>query len=170
MSLAEKTPLSPVEPLTKDHLLSDFDCQKHESLNTWLKKFALLAQLSESARTYVVHRAMVVVGYYSLCPGSLQRENAATRVASGQPATIGVILLARLAVDRHEQAQGLGAALLKDALLRSSQAAEIISARAVLVHAIDQEARSFYQHFGFEQSPTNELHLMLLMKDLRAAL
>lgn len=170
MSSAEKPRLSAIEPLTKDHIVSEFDCKKHESLNAWLKKFGLTGQRSESARTYVVHRDKVVVGYYSLCAGSVQKELAPARVATGQPAVIGVILLARLAVHYREQGQGLGPALLKDALLRASQAADIISARAVLVHAIDSTARSFYMRFGFEPSPTNDLHLMLLMKDLRHSL
>ncbi len=164
----EKLPLSSVELLTKHHNVSEFDCKKHESLNAWLKRFALASQQSESARTYVVHRGNRVVGYYSLCPGSVERESATERVAKGQPAhPIGIILLARLAVDHSEQGQGLGRALLKDALLRSAQAADIISARAVLVHAIDEEAEAFYKRFGFEGCPI-ELHLMLLMKDVRS--
>jgi GNAT superfamily N-acetyltransferase len=152
------------------HSLGEFDCGKHKSLNDWLKKHALQSQQSESARTYVVHRQNRVVGYYSLCPGSVQRAESPARVGKGQRDVIGIILLARLAVDHIEQGQGLGSALLKDALLRASQAAEIISARAVLVHAIDQDAKDFYQHFGFEETPVNPLHLMLLMKDLRALL
>jgi GNAT superfamily N-acetyltransferase len=113
----------------------------------------------------------MVVGYFSLCAGSVQREEASARVAKGQPAyPIGIILLARLAVDQNEQGYGLGKALLKDALLRASQAADIVSSRAVLVHAIDEEARAFYQHFGFQNCPANDLHLMLLMKDIRSYL
>jgi GNAT superfamily N-acetyltransferase len=81
-----------------------------------------------------------------------------------------VILLARLAVDRSERGTGLGKALLKDALLRIARAADIVGARAVLVHAIDERAKEFYQHFDFEPSPIHELQLMLLMKDLRKAL
>jgi GNAT superfamily N-acetyltransferase len=101
----------------------------------------------------------------------VRREETPPRIAKGQSALpIGVILLARLAVDRSEQGQGLGAALLKDALLRCAQAADIIGARAVLVHAIDAEARKFYEYFGFEECPANDLHLMLLMKDLRSYL
>ena len=160
--------LSSVELLEKHHSLAEFDCRKHESLNDWLKKYAMQSQQSESARTYVVHRQNRVVGYYSLCPGSVQRSESSQRIGKGQRDVIGIILLARLAVDHLEQGQGLGRALLKDALLRASQAAEIISARAVLVHAIDQDAKDFYQHFGFEETPVNPLHLMLLMKDLRA--
>ena len=83
---------------------------------------------------------------------------------------VPIILLARLAVDRGEQGRGVGAGLLKDALLRTAKAAAIIGCRAVLVHANDQAARAFYQRFGFEPSPVDELHLYLLMKDLKASL
>jgi GNAT superfamily N-acetyltransferase len=164
----KKPPLSSVELLTKDHSVQEFNCKKHASLNDWLKRFALHSQNSDSARTYVVHRNGVVVGYYALCSGSVRREEAAERVAKRQPAhPIGVILLARLAVDHTEQGLGLGKALLKDALLRCLQGSDVIGARAVLVHAIDEDARAFYKHFGFEVCPANDLHLMLLMKDLR---
>jgi predicted N-acetyltransferase YhbS len=164
----KKPPLSSVELLTKDHSVQEFDCKKHESLNDWLKRFALVSQNSDAARTYVVHRNGIVVGYFALSSGRVQREEAAERVAKGQPAyPIGVILLARLAVDHTEQGLGLGKALLKDALLRSLQGANVIGARAVLVHAIDEDAKAFYKHFGFEVCPANDLHLMLLMKDLR---
>jgi predicted N-acetyltransferase YhbS len=78
-----------------------------------------------------------------------------------------VILLGRLAVDRKEQRSGLGSHLLRDAIIRSVEAAEIIGVRALLVHALNDAAASFYRHFDFEPSPTDALHLMLLMKDAR---
>jgi GNAT superfamily N-acetyltransferase len=162
------TPLSAVEKLSKTHDLSAFDCG-NESLNTWLKRFALTNLHSDSAQTFVVHRGGVVVGYYSLTAGSVRQEEAPARVAKGLAKhQIGIILLARLAVDKREQGNGLGKALLKDALLRIMAAAETVGARAVLVHAIDEQARKFYEHFGFERSPIDEFELMLLMKDLRA--
>jgi predicted N-acetyltransferase YhbS len=83
---------------------------------------------------------------------------------------IGVILLARLAVDLSERGAGLGKALLVDGLMRALTAADAIGARAILVHAIDEEAASFYKKFGFEPSPLDPKQLMLLMKDLRATL
>lgn len=161
------TPLSAVEKLSKTHDLSAFDCG-NESLNTWLKRFALTNLQSDSAQTFVVHRGGVV-GYYSLTAGSVRPEEAPARVAKGLAKhPIGVILLARLAVDKREQGNGLGKALLKDALLRIMAAADTVGARAVLVHAIDEQARKFYERFGFERSPIDEFELMLLMKDLRA--
>lgn len=162
------TPLSPVEKLSKTHDLSAFDCG-NESLNTWLKRFALSNLQSDSAQTFVVHRGGAAVGYYSLTAGSVRPEEAPARVAKGLAKhPIGVILLARLAVDKREQGNGLGKALLKDALLRIMAAADTVGARAVLVHAIDEQARKFYEHFNFERSPIDEFELMLLMKDLRA--
>jgi len=168
--LNAKPPLSAVEPLAQTHLLDGFDCGKHESLTNWLKKHALPSQQASSVRTYVVHRENHVVGYYSLAASSVQRDDASERSAKRQPAyPIPVILLARLAIDKTEQGQGLGSALLKNALQRSLQASSQIGARAVLVHAIDEDAKDFYLHFGFEKCVVNDLHLMMLMKDIAAA-
>lgn len=161
-------PLSAVERLSESHDLSAFDCG-NESLTAWLKRFALTNLRSDSAQTFVARRGGVVVGYYSLTAGSVRPEEAPARVAKGLAKhPIGVILLARLAVDKREQGRGLGKALLKDALLRVMGAADTVGARAVLVHAIDEQARGFYEHFGFERSPIDDFELMLLMKDLRA--
>jgi GNAT superfamily N-acetyltransferase len=166
-----KPPLSQVEAISESHDVSRFDCGAYESLNDWLKRFALANQKNESARTYVVHRNRAVVGYYSISAGSVAAEESPARIAKGLARhPIPVILLARLAVDKSEKGTGLGKALLKDALARIAQAADIVGARAVLVHAIDEPARKFYEHFDFEPSPVHELQLMLLMKDLRKAL
>ena len=112
-----------------------------------------------------------VVGYYSLAAASVQHEEAAPRVAKGLAKhPIPVVLLARLAVDQSEKGKGLGTALLKDALVRSLQGADIIDCRAVLIHAKDQAAQTFYRKFGFESSPIDEFHLFLLMKDIKAGI
>ena len=167
----QKPPLSKVEPISESHDVSRFDCGRHESLNDWLKRFALTNERNESARTYVVHRNGLVVGYYSISAGSVSVEEAPTRISKGLARhPIPVILLARLAVDKDERGTSLGKAVLKDALRRIAQAADIVGARAVLVHAIDEQARKFYEHFDFEPSPVHDLQLMLLMKDLRKAL
>jgi GNAT superfamily N-acetyltransferase len=166
-----KSPLSPVEPISEIHDASRFDCGGHESLNEWVKRFALANQRNDSARTYVVHRNNLVAGYYSIAAGGISAEEAPGRITKGLARhPIPVILLARLAVDKHEKGTGLGKALLKDALSRIAHAADIVGARAVLVHAIDEQAKSFYRHFDFEPSPVHEMQLMLLMKDLRRAL
>lgn len=163
--------LSAVEPLAEHHICDAFDCGRHESLSGWLKRYALESQKAKSARTFIVHRENAVIGYYSLCASSISRNEATKRAGKGQPARpIPAILLARLAIDKSEQGKGLGKALLKDALSRSLNAANEIGARVILVHAIDEEARNFYRKFGFETSPVNDLHLMLLMKDLEKSL
>lgn len=165
-----KQAISAIEKLTKEHDVSTFDCGK-PSLNDWLRRFALTNQQSDSARTYVVHRAGKVVAYYSLSAGAVRKEESPERVAKGLAKhAIGVILLARLAVDRSERGRGLGKAMLADALSRALHAADAIGARAILVHAIDEEAAAFYRMYGFEPSPLDPKQLMLLMKDLRASL
>ncbi|MBZ5594214.1 MAG: GNAT family N-acetyltransferase [Acidobacteriia bacterium] len=162
-------PLSGVEKLAEQHVLAKFECGK-PSLDDWLKRYALANQKLDSSQTYVVHRNSVVVGYYSLTAGSVRKQEAPARVGKGMPNyPLGVILLARLAVDRRERGTGLGGALMKDALTRCLSAADTIGARAVLVHALDEEARSFYEHFDFERCPGNDLHLMLRIQDLRAS-
>lgn len=160
--------LSDIEKLSKNHQLDSFDCGK-TSLNEWLKRYARHNQAVDAAQTYVVHRRQRVTGYYSLSYGSVQREETSSRIAKGLARhPVPVIILARLAVDLCETGTGLGKALLKSALIQVDSAADIADARALLVHAIDEEARKFYEHFGFEPSPVNEYTLMLLMKDLRA--
>lgn len=165
----ETTLRSPV-PLEARHDRSAFDCGV-SALDNYLKKFALENQRSQSARTYVATRGERVVGYYTLSAGSARRDETPARVAKGLAAhPVPVILLARLAVDRAERGKGLGGGLLKDALLRVMQAADIVGCRAVMVHAKDDEAKAFYQRFGFEESPTHPYRLFLLMKDIKSDL
>lgn len=163
--------LSQIELLDNTHDSGSFECGKHPSLDLWLKKYALQNQANDSARTYVVCRSKAVVGYYSISAGSVSPEEATSRASRGLARhPIPVALLARLAVHKNEQGAGLGSALLKDALLRMEHAGDILGIRAILVHAIDADARSFYLRFDFEPCPGDPLHLMLLMKDLRALL
>ncbi len=158
------------ELLTAAHDVRNFDCGKQD-LTEWLRRHALQNHQAGASRVYVVHRAQRVVGYYALAAGSVEPEDAPARVKKGLARhPIPVILLARLAVDVSEKGHGVGAALLKDALKRIASGADEIGARAVLVHAKDDEAKRFYQHYDFEPSPTDPLHLFLLMKDLRASL
>jgi GNAT superfamily N-acetyltransferase len=156
--------------LTKDHDRNTFDCGV-PALNDYLKKYALQNQKKHAARNYLATRGNRIVGYYSLAYGSVSPEKAPQSVKSGLPRhPIPVILLARLAVDSTEQARGLGAALLKDALLRTIQAAEIAGLRAMLVHAKDDSAKRFYEKFGFEPSPIDSYHLLLKLSDILASL
>ena len=162
-------PLSAVEKLSPDHELSAFSCGT-PALDTWLKRFARQNQAAGASRTYVVHRANRVVGYYALAAGSVERQEAPDRVSRGLARhPLPVVIVARLAVDQTEQGSGLGRALLKDALLRIANAADVIGVRAVLVHAKDENARGFYERFDFEPSPIDPLQLFLLVKDLKRA-
>ena len=156
----------PVEKLRREHLLDDFDCGKEE-LNHFLTRQAWASQQSHSAQTYVLAKERRVLGYYSLAAGSVTHDEGTVRLRKGQARhAIPVILLARLAVDVSVHRKGLGAALLKDALLRTARAADTIGARALLVHAKDDVAKAFYEHFNFEASPSDPYHLLLIMKDL----
>ncbi|MGH8256154.1 MAG: GNAT family N-acetyltransferase [Steroidobacteraceae bacterium] len=154
------------EKLRREHLLDHFDCGKEE-LNRFLKRQAWASQQSHGAQTYVLPKEMRVFGYYSLAAGSVSHDEATQRVRKGQARhPIPVILLARLAVDKSAHGKGLGAALLKDALLRTARAADTIGARALLVHAKDDAAKNFYEHFDFEPGLSDPYHLLLIMKDL----
>lgn len=156
-----------IEKLRADHDLSSFDCGKDE-LNRFLKRFALANQQAQSAQTYVACEALTVVGYYSLTFGSVAHEQTPERVKKGLARhPIPVMILARLAVDQNLQGKGLGQGLLKYALERTVRAAEIGGLRAILVHAKDESARVFYEHFNFEPSPTDPYHLYMLVKDLK---
>jgi GNAT superfamily N-acetyltransferase len=159
------------QPLAAEHLLAGFDCGR-ESLNVWLERHARQAAASGSARTYVIvdQQQERVVGYHALTAAAIERTNATQRIVRGMPQyPIPVVLLARLAVDRTVVGSGLGAWLLRDAMLRTLAAAQTIGVRALLVHAIDDEARRFYRRHGLESSPTDPLHLMILIKDIAAA-
>lgn len=155
-----------IEKLRREHQLDGFDCGGDE-LNRFLKRQAWANQQSNSTQTYVLAKELRVLGYYSLAAGSVTHDAAPERVRKGRARhPIPVILLARLAVDASVHGRGLGAALLKDALLRTAQAAETIGARALLVHAKDDDAKGFYEHFTFEPSPSDPYHLLIIMKDL----
>jgi predicted N-acetyltransferase YhbS len=163
-------PLDSPTLLDAAHDLAAFDCGV-PALDNYLQKFALQNQRSQSARTYVATRGGGAVGYYTLAAASARREETPARVAKGLAAhPVPVILLARLAVDKGEKGKGLGAGLLKDALLRAVQAADIIGCRAVMVHAKEEGAKAFYERFGFEPSPDDPFRLFLLMKDIKANL
>lgn len=161
------------EPLGKSHRLDDFECGE-PALDEWLKRHALTAQAAGSARVHVVtlEDRETVVGYYALAAAQVDPNDATTRALTGQPRArpVPAILLARLAVDRQHQRAGLGRSLLQDVLLRCLEAAEVIGARVLLVHAKHDTARAWHMQFGFEESPTDPLHLLLLLKDVRALL
>lgn len=158
----------PVRKLAASDAVESFDCGQ-PALNQFLQRFALVNQKSNSAQTYVSCHGGVVVGFYSLAVGSVEPATAAPRVIKGIPQhPVPVMILARLAVDLEHRGAGLGKALLKDALLRTVQAADIAGIRALLVHAKDESARQWYRNWEFDPSPSDPFHLFLLMKDIKA--
>jgi ribosomal protein S18 acetylase RimI-like enzyme len=159
------------EPLQRGHDRSDFSCGEPE-LDRWLRDYALAAHASDSARVFISTDGQRVVGYYALAAAQVTPEDAGERALKGQPRdrAVPAVLLARLAVDRAHHGQGLGRSLLQNAMLRANEATEELGIRLMLVHAKNERASGWYKRFGFEESPSDPLHLILLMKDLRAFL
>ncbi|BBZ09323.1 N-acetyltransferase GCN5 [Mycolicibacterium doricum] len=153
-------------PISEHDLVAEFDSGE-PSLDDYLRGRALANHVEGASRCFVTCRDGRVVGFYALASAAVERAGTSGRVRRNMPNPVPVILLSRLAIDRKEQGQGLGAALLRDAITRAVAAAEIIGVRALLVH---EQARAFYAHFDFEPSPTDPLHLLLLIKDARALL
>jgi GNAT superfamily N-acetyltransferase len=155
-----------IEKLGRGHVVDAFDCGA-DPLNTYLKRFAFGNQSAGAAQTYIAVAEDRVVGYYSLTTAHVEYAESPERLRKGLARhPIPVILLARLAVDHGWQGKGLGAALLLDALRRILGAADIVGVRAVMVHAKDEAARRFYEHFNFDPSPADPLHLFLLLKEV----
>lgn len=161
---------SQVEPLGISHNVSDFDCGSEAQTN-WLRRHGLAAHQSGTSRVRVVRRIEddAVVGYYALSSGAVLLENAPERIKKGAGQyPIPVVILTRLGVDVSEQGGGLGSALVVDALRRVDVASQEIGVRALLIHCEGDAAKRFYMRIAdFEESPTDSLHLVLLMKDLR---
>ena len=161
---------SAIRKLAATDRVDAFECSQ-PALNQFLQRYALVNQKANSAQTYVCCQGDVVVGFYSLAVGSVEPQTAPARVMKGLARhSVPVMVLARLAVDSEHQRKGLGQALLKDALLRTAQAADIAGIRCLLVHAKDDAARRWYESWEFESSPTDLYHLFLMLKDLRSAL
>ncbi|ADE16990.1 GCN5-related N-acetyltransferase (plasmid) [Nitrosococcus halophilus Nc 4] len=159
-----------IEKLQRTHEVDAFDCGQ-EPLNRYLKRYALVNQRADGAQTYVGVSGKDIIGYYTLVVGNVAYEDAPERLAKGLSRhPVPVMLLARLAVDLSWQGKGAGAGLLRDAMQRTLQAADIAGIRAFLVHAKDDKARAFYEHFNFFPSPTDPYHLYLLVKDIRKAM
>ncbi|MBP7544449.1 MAG: GNAT family N-acetyltransferase [Acidovorax sp.] len=162
--------LEPVRKLKATDAVESFDCGQ-VALNQFLQRHALNNQRANSAQTYVCCDGEAVVGFYSLTVGSVDHPSAPERVAKGLARhPVPVMILARLAVDQSFQGNGLGRALLKDALRRTLLAADIAGIRAVLVHAKDDEAREWYRKFDFKEGMTDPFHLFLVLKDLKQLL
>jgi GNAT superfamily N-acetyltransferase len=155
------------EKLNRNHVIEGFDCGR-EPLNRFLIRFALQNQQAGASQTYVLLADDAIAGYYTLAVGQVEYDNAPPRLTKGLARhPVPVMLLARLAIASSWQGKGLGAGLLKDAMLRTLQASEIAGIRAFAVHAKDDQARAFYEHFDFVPSPTDPYHLFRLLKDIR---
>jgi GNAT superfamily N-acetyltransferase len=160
---------TPIRKLEVNDPVDTFDCGQSD-LNRYLQRHAWNNQKANSAQTYITCAGSTIAGYYSLSVAGVERSEAPVRVIKGLAGyPVPVMLLARLAVSREFQGQGLGSALLKDALLRTLRAADIAGIRAVIVHAKNEAARRWYLSFGFEPGPVNPMHLFLLLKDIQYA-
>ena len=150
--------------LTADHQVDGFDSGK-PSLDDRLQRRALKNQTEGASRTYVVtNDDGCVLAYYALAAGSVIAAEATGAVRRNMPSPIPVVILARLAVDRSLQGKGFGTALLRDALLKTVRAADTIGVRALLIHALDEDAAAFYEKFSFSRSPADSLVLMMPLK------
>lgn len=151
------------EPLNAQHKTNNFDCEDI-ALNDWLQKQALKNTISGASRTYVVCDNQDVVGYYVLATGSVSRQQAPGNIRRRMPEPIPVIVLGRLAVDCRWQKSGIGSGLLKDAVARSLSVSQQVGVRALLVHALDEDAKGFYIYHGFKESPIDPMTLLLSLK------
>ena len=161
--------LTPPEKLKPSHQLDVFDCGI-PSLNDWLKRRALRNEQEGASRTYVVCVENQVVGYYCLAAGAICCLDAPGRVRRNMPDPIPVVVIGRLAVHQNWQGQRLGRALLRDAVLRTLGAADVAGVRAILVHALSEDAKCFYSRCGFVESPTHPMTLVVMLKDIKASL
>jgi GNAT superfamily N-acetyltransferase len=150
----------PRKPLSAAHDTSAFDSGEL-ALDDWLRKRALANEQSGASRTYVITTGNRVVGFYCLAAGSVAKQAATGHIRRNMPEPIPVMIIGRLAIDRDFQGRGLGKALLRDALLRTLQAAAIVGMRAILLHAISENAKLFYVHCGFSESPLDPMTMMI---------
>ena len=162
------TPSAP-QPLAATHLLDGFTCGK-TSLDEWLKRRATTNQLSGASRTFVVaDTENRVCGYYAMAAGAVSHAMATSGVRRNMPDPVPVMVLARLAIDHRAQGIQLGAALLQDAVNRAVTVSQNAGVRALLVHALHDRAKQFYEHFGFQQSPQHPMTLMLRLNTAKSS-
>ena len=153
-------------PINMVHITDNFDCGV-SSLDQWLRRQALKNEASGASRTFVVCFGKEVVGYYALATGSVVRQEAPGKIKRKMTEPIPVMVLGRLAVDRHWQGSGLGSSLLRDALFRTFNVSKQAGVRALFVHALSDAAKAFYLRYGFLESPIDPMTLMLNLQDVR---
>ncbi len=159
--------LSAPQPLTAHHDLNEFACGE-ASLDEWLKRRALTNQLSGASRTFVVTDPdRRVYGYYAMAAGAVSHQAATSSVRRNMPDPVPVMVLARLAVDHRTQGRSLGSALLKDAVGRALSVSQNAGVRALLVRALNERAKQFYEHYGFQESPQDPMMLLLRLNAAR---
>jgi GNAT superfamily N-acetyltransferase len=161
--------ISAPQKLSSDHDLYQFECGE-PALDDWLRRRALQNEESGASRTYVVCAGKRVVGYYALAVGAVAHVGAPGRIRRNMPDPVPVMVLGRLAVDQSAQGQNIGHGLLRDAILRTIQAAEIAGIRAILVHAISERAKQFYVRSGFTPSPVDPMTLMITVAEATRSL
>lgn len=159
--------LSPPEPIDERHAIGSFDSGV-PLLDDWLKRRARANQVSGASRSYVVCEDERVIAYYALASGAVDIEDASKRVRRNMPDPVPVAVLGRMAIAQSHQRRGLGRALIRDAARRVLQAAEVIGIRAIVVHALSEEAKAFYLAVGFDVSPLQPMTLMATLADVRA--
>lgn len=157
------------ESLNTDHDVSSFTCGE-PSLDQWLLRRAMINQVAGASKTYVIAEDGKVVGYYCLATGAVAQVIATGRVKRNMPDPVPVMILGRLAVALSHRGRGLGMDLLRDAVLRTLQVADIVGCRALLVHALHEKAAGFYQAAGFQPSLVDPLIYMLRLNDAREIL
>ncbi|MDP3704795.1 MAG: GNAT family N-acetyltransferase [Legionellaceae bacterium] len=155
--------------LSIEHALLDFDSGEL-SLNDWLKQRALKNQLSGASRCFVICNGQKVIGYYSLSAGAIGHDSAPKIMRRNMPNPVPVLLLGRLAIDKHFHNQGLGSALLRDAMMRAMSIADDAGIFAVLVHALSEPAKQYYLSRGFVVSPIQPMTLIVTLETVRAIL
>lgn len=160
--------LTAPQRLRAEHMLGDFACGE-SVLDEWLKRRAMNNQLTGASRTFVVtDDTNRVYGYYALAAGAVAHQLATSAVRRNMPDPVPVLVLGRLAVDQKAQGMSLGSALLKDAVNRAVAVSQNTGVRALLVHALHEQARAFYEHYGFQPSPQHPMTLMLRLSGVKA--
>ena len=152
------------------HLTAEYDVSAFDSgtpeLDIWLKRRALANEAQGTSRTYVVTERGRVVAFYALANGAGARTDVSAKSRRNMPEPIPVMVIARSAIDSAYQKQGLGSALLKDALLRVIAAAQIAGIRAVLLHAMSDDAKRFYERAGFHEYPVDPMMMMITLAEV----
>ena len=160
--------LSPPTPISEAHDLTSFDCGK-PVLDDWLRQRALRSE-GQSARTYVVCNENIVVGYYCIATGGVSHAGLPGKLKRNMPDPIPVMVVGRLAVDKNHQGRKIGRGLLKDALQRILALSKVAGIRAVMLHAMDEDAAKFYLKYGFIEYPGGSRTMFLPIESIQAAL